>query len=220
MKRFLKSLFFPNPLKQRILSGPAKGMYVKYDISSRFQHLCGIYEREIYAYLLKGMNRAKVLIDIGANDGYYIMAFLKSGKKVIACEPGDVAQEIISNAKLNGYAESDNFIIERRFVGSAAKPGFVSVENLIKNIKPPSFFLVDVDGGEFELLNSCGSDFDHTAAIWLIETHTKELEDNCVDFLRKRNYEVSIIKNAWWRSFIPEQRPLDHNRWLFAEPIL
>ncbi len=218
MKSFLKKIFFPGSNKQKILSGPAKGMFVKYNINHRSQHLLGLYEREIYPYLMKGIKKADVLAEIGANDGYYVLAFLKSGKKVIAVEPGPIVTELIDNAKLNNYTESKDFIIERRLVGPMVSPEFVSVEKLVENFNGNKFFLVDIDGGEFDLLNSCGDHYDHRHSIWLVETHSKELEDNCIAFLKQHNYKVTLIKNAWWRKFIPEQRPLEHNRWLYAEP--
>lgn len=219
MKRFLKHLFFPDLNKQKILSGPAKGMFVKYDTNHRSQHLFGLYEREIYPYLKKGIQKSDVLIDIGANDGYYVLAFLKSGKQVIACEPSTISVELNFNANLNGFYESKDFIVEKRMIGSAISKEYLTVESLVNNVKGHVFFLVDIDGGENDLLDSCGKDFDHSAATWLIETHSKELEDRCCDYLRKRNYRVTIIKNAWWRTIIPEQRPLAHNRWLYAEPV-
>ena len=219
MKKYFKHLLFPDLNKQKILSGPARGMFVKYDVNHRSQHLLGLYEREIYPYLKKGIQKSTVLIDIGANDGYYVLAFLKSGKKVIACEPGQISDELIYNSNLNGFYESQNFIIEKRMIGSTISTEFVSGELLVKKVQESTFFLVDIDGGEYDLLGSCGKDFDHSASAWLIETHSKELEDLCSDFLKKRNYKVTIIKNAWWRKIIPEQRPLVHNRWLYAEPV-
>ncbi len=218
MKKIIKSLFFPNNSKQKILSGPAKGMFVKYNTNHRFQHLLGLYEREIYPYLMKGISKSDLLIDVGANDGYYVMAFLKSGKKVIACEPGYIAEELIANAALNGHFPSENFIVERRLVGSGKTAEYVSIEELTKGCSGSFFLLIDIDGGEYELLNSCGPAFDHNSATWLIETHSKELEDSCIDFLEKQHYKVTIINNGKWRAIVPEQRPLPHNRWLFAEP--
>jgi hypothetical protein len=89
--------------------------------------------------------------------------------------------------------------------------------SLTADLQGPVFILVDIDGGEFELLNSCGNGFDFRNCTWLIETHSRELEMNCARFLNEKNYKVTIIKNAWWRSVIPEKRPLEHNRWLYAE---
>ena len=194
-------------------------MFVKYDINHRFQHLLGLYEREIYPYLEKAMKKSDVLIDVGANDGYFIMAFLKQGKTVIACEPGNVSAEIVSNARLNNFTPHDNFLIEKRLVGSEKSSEFVSIETLIRNFTGRFFFLVDIDGGEYELLNSCGSKFDFASACWLIETHSNELEKKCVRFLHEKNYKVTIIKNAWWRHIVSEHRPLVHNRWIYAEHV-
>ena len=36
--------------------------------------------------------------------------------------------------------------------------------------------------------------------------------------LESAGYAVTVIKNAWWRVFVPEQRPIPHNRWLVAFP--
>jgi len=35
--------------------------------------------------------------------------------------------------------------------------------------------------------------------------------------LRERGYKTKIIRNAWWRLFIPELRPLEQNRWLWVQ---
>ena len=219
IKKLVKYFFFPDEKKQRIFSGPAKGMYVKYNRDHRLQHLSGLYEREIYYYLKKGMHNAEVLIDIGANDGYYVMAFLRTGKKVIACEPGSIVNELIVNAVLNGFEAGENYILETRLIGNTLSPEFISISDLTEGITRPCFILVDIDGGERDLLDSCGSAFQHKGMKWLVETHSKELENECLAFFKENNYATSIIKNAWWRAFIPEQRPLGQNRWLYAEQL-
>jgi hypothetical protein len=50
----------------------------------------------------------------------------------------------------------------------------------------------------------------------LVETHSAKLENDCIQFLERLNYSCAIIKNAWWRIFIPELRPIAHNRWLLS----
>jgi hypothetical protein len=52
----------------------------------------------------------------------------------------------------------------------------------------------------------------------LVETYSSEPERHCVNFLKEVGYTCRIIKDAWWRSLIPQQRPREHNRWLFARP--
>ncbi|SJZ98944.1 hypothetical protein [Sediminibacterium ginsengisoli] len=217
VKNILKKLLFSGSDAQTIRFGPAKGMQIKYDVTHRSQHLLGLYEREIYPFLEKGMSKAETLIDVGANDGYYLLAFLKTGKQVIACEPGPIVTELVANAALNGYTEEQDYKVETRLVGNPMKQGFVGVEELTSGSRPPYFLLVDIDGGEADLLRSCGDNFAYHNATWLIETHSKELEDECIALLKAKNYKVKIIRNKWWRFFIKEQRPLEHNRWLYAE---
>lgn len=217
MKALIKKLFFNTGNTHKILSGPGKGIVMNYDINNRFQHLLGSYEREIYSYLSNGMRKSNVLIDVGANDGYYVMAFLKTGKQVIACEPGPMNKEIIKNAALNGFKEGEHFFLEKRLVGEKKDEQYVTIEELTNGMGNALFFLIDIDGGEFELLSSCGDNFNYQNSIWLIETHSKELEDSCMSFLKERGFAVEIINNKWWRFLLPEQRPLAHNRWLYAE---
>ena len=50
----------------------------------------------------------------------------------------------------------------------------------------------------------------------LVETHSVELERDCMGLLEELQYHCQIIENAWWRNVIPELRPIQHNRWFFA----
>jgi hypothetical protein len=50
----------------------------------------------------------------------------------------------------------------------------------------------------------------------LIETHSTELERACVSQLERFGFNTKIVRNAWWRYIVPEQRPIAHNRWLVA----
>ena len=77
-------------------------------------------------------------------------------------------------------------------------------------------FKIDVDGGELDVLQGMSKTLsDHSNKI-IIETHTPDLEKSCITFLEARGYQTRIIKNAWWRIILKEERPIDHNRWLVA----
>ena len=199
------------------MTGVSKGMKLNYDINNRFQHLLGFYEREIYKYLQKGFYKAETLIDVGANDGYYVLAMLKTGKSVIACEPGNANEELIKNAALNGFELNKQYTLVKQLIGNGATEEWISINKLLKDKDKPVFILVDIDGAEFDLLQSCGDDLDYKNIIWLFETHSTDLEKQCMNFLREKGYTITLIKNAWWRSVIKESRPLPHNRWFYAE---
>ena len=83
---------------------------------------------------------------------------------------------------------------------------------------------MDIDGGEEKALRGGIEALSKTPMYLLIETHSPELEQSCMNVLTDHGYAVSLIKNAWWRHFIPEERPAPrhgvlHNRWFFATNI-
>ncbi|HEY0404987.1 MAG TPA: hypothetical protein VGC89_04625 [Pyrinomonadaceae bacterium] len=218
MKQALKRLLVPPGRRlRRLRGGLAKGMLMELDLSNQSQRYWGLDERELVAAFRRMIPASRSLIDVGANDGYYTMAFLQSGAaRVVACEPGPAMEQLLANARANGFETGERFIAEQRFVGTGK--GSVSIAELVRDLPRPVFLKVDIDGGEVELLQSaegcdCLSDLR-----WLIETHSKQLEEQCVSWLQAHGYSTRIIYNASWRVLLPEQRPLEHNRWLIAEP--
>lgn len=215
MKDFFKKLLFGSQRPNRILSGVSGGMMTNYDPGDRAMHLMGLYEREIYPFLRRGIERADTLIDIGANDGYYGLAFAKYKKKeLILCEPGLEKEVLRSNLSLNGLQENVDFILIDKFVSGITNDKEISINDLVGN-KKKVFILMDIEGAEKNVID--GFDFKTDAEIdWVIETHSLKIEEDIVNALVLHGYRVSIIKNAWWRFIFPEKRPLAHNRWLFA----
>ena len=219
IKNSIKPLFISKGRAlRRLKGGLAKGLYMELDLSTQLQRYWGLDERELIHSFQRLIPKCKSLIDIGANDGYYTLAFLRSpAARVIACEPAaHEAGQLLCNAQANGYDIDERFTIENQLIGSGE--GYISVSELIKDLPKPILLKVDIDGGEFNLLSSAESCPSLADLFWIIETHSKELERQCVEWLRSHDYSVRLIYNAPWRVFIPEQRPIPHNRWLVAEP--
>lgn len=219
MKQAIKRLLVPEGRQwRRLRGGISKGMLMELDLANQSQRYWGLDERELVTAFRRLIPSCRSLIDVGANDGYYTMAFLQSGaERVIACEPGPAMEQLLQNARANGYEPGERFTAERRFVGKGED--CVSIAELVRDLPRPIFLKVDIDGGEGELLESaegcdCLSDLR-----WLIETHSKELEAQCIEWLERHGYRTRIIYNASWRVLLPEQRPIEHNRWLVAEPV-
>ncbi|HTH57615.1 MAG TPA: hypothetical protein VL728_16305 [Cyclobacteriaceae bacterium] len=218
MKRFLKKILFNETPPNVIRFGVAKGMKVSYGINDRTLHLLGLYETEIYPFLRKGMESADTLIDIGANDGYYALAFLKTKKKrIILCEPGPIVSDLRKNLMLNNRTEDESVVIQTKLVSNRSNEKEIAINDLVNGASRP-FILMDVDGVEETIVRGYDFELNREKKItWLIETHSLELEDNIKSLLESNSFEVTIIKNAWWRKMIPELRPLAHNRWMYAE---
>jgi hypothetical protein len=73
-----------------------------------------------------------------------------------------------------------------------------------------------VDGGEMEVLRSGEALLKSTTVDLLVETHSLQLEEQCLSYLASLGFACSVIRNAWWRVIIPEHRPIGHNRWIWA----
>jgi hypothetical protein len=215
MKKLIKAIFFRTDKPNKILSGVSSGMLTHYNPNDRTLHLLGLYEREIYPFLLKSIGRADTLIDIGANDGYYGLAFAKRrGKEIILCEPGDEKENLRKNLLLNGFKENRDYALIDKFVSDRTNETNISLNDLMQG-KRKVFVLMDVDGGEQQIIENYKFS-DDVKVDWLIETHSLQLEENVSSVLTAHGYAVQIIGSAWWRLLFPEKRPLEHNRWMYA----
>ncbi len=117
------------------------------------------------------------------------------------------------NIELNG---SNRIVLLERFIGT--EPGQLPLDDLPVPHDRRGFIKLDADTAELAILQSGRRLLAEAKPLLLVETHSPELEHDCCAFLAGLGYRLEIIPNAWWRALVPEQRPLDHNRWFWAEP--
>ena len=217
LKRRLKQLILPSsPHIFRIRFGLARGSLMKLNLQSQLQRLLGLDELEIAPAVRRGLASAKSAVDVGANDGYYTLVFLRSNaERVIACEPGAVAEELLRNIGVNHYQYEGRFVMERRPIG--ARSDDLGLDTLLADLPRPLLVKIDIDGGEVDALASVGALRDLQNSLWVVETHSAGLERECVSWFATRGFKTSIVDHAWWRTFIPELRPGPQNRWLIAD---
>ena len=139
----------------------------------------------------------------------------RRGIPAVAVEPNAAAIGLRRNAQLNGLAGDALLQIKSGFVGTS--PGAIRLDTLASANAELGFIKIDVDGAELDVLRSAQCLLTEKRASYLVETHSRELEVGCRDLFVSQGYSVKIMDNAWWRRFLPEQRPLPHNRWLTAE---
>jgi hypothetical protein len=117
---------------------------------------------------------------------------------------------LLANAAANGHQVSDRFHLERRLVGN--RPGEAKLSELLKDNPQPSFVKVDVDGRELEVLESAKDHPGLNQTLWVVETHSMELEQDCIDWFSVRGFRPRIVAAAWCRLTIQELRQLPQNR--------
>jgi len=97
--------------------------------------------------------------------------------------------------------------------------GFIKLDDLDIDNATNVFVKIDVKCAELNVLKSANNLLKQKACSLLIETHSLQLEKDCINYLSKLKYDCEIIKNAWWRIIVPEIRPLEHCRWIYANKL-
>jgi hypothetical protein len=189
------------------------------DLQHHTQVYLGLYERELHRCLGVLSREAVTAIDAGAADGAYSLYFLKRPKvrSVYAFEPDPSMRKLLrSNIGLNGLEGDARLRISDSPVGAGGASHTIALDDLYDSIELPVVVKVDVEGHEVEVLEGARRLLGRGGSSWIIETHSPELERDCVDMLERKGLTVTIVSPAWWRFAIPEARPIAHNRWLIA----
>ena len=218
--RWFKFLVFGREIRSRlILAGAARGLRMIIDPNAKTQRLLGLDEREIQRDFVACAKWAEVLVDVGASDAYYGLVFRKHNAQgeIHLVEANEEFQAIQRDHFLANFPDAPP-ICHASFVVSPEKQGdrccVISRDLPVRGRRV--FLKVDVDGWELDVLRSAEALFKDTPIRTIIETHSPELERDCLMFLRDRGFTAKVIPNADWRRWIPENRPA-HNRWIYAE---
>ncbi len=204
---------------RRIVFGLLKNITIDIDFAHQSQIYFGLAERELFSYFNRFSLGVKTAVDVGANAGIYTLYFLMKTKaeRVIACEPDSgMCEQLWENARNNNQAETSRLSVLSRFIGSGRTSETLSLDNLLADQSSPMLIKIDVDGPEFEILKGAELTLRKRGISWIVETHSTELESSCIEIFAGHGYSTKIVRNAWWRLLVPEQRPIPHNRWLVA----
>lgn len=204
----------------RLLCGIGKGVVFNIDLASKSQRLFGLEEAEIAPAIMKFAKKAQTIVDIGASDGYYttVLAVRNPRAKVVAIDPEPSMRERCrKNLEMNGIRLSERISYLSEFVGTGVEFNCVTLDSILKEAKDPICIKIDVDGPELDVLRSAEKTLRSNECRLVVETHSKILEKDCIKYLESLSYRCRIIKNAWWRLFVPELRPIEHNRWFIAK---
>jgi hypothetical protein len=204
---------------RRILTGPFKGIEIDLSLQTQLQLYLGLFERETHSWLRRFSNGLVTAVDIGVSNGEYTLFFLMKtqARKIYAFEPdGSCLPVLRENLRLNGVDHTERLDLSTKFVGDSDDQQSLRLDSLARSIQSPCFIKMDVDGAEESILRGAKTLNMLPNIRWLIETHSAALEASCIDVLTAAGFQTRVIRNAWWRIFIPELRPIKHNRWLAA----
>ncbi len=200
VKSAVKPLLFDDVASpQRVKAGPGRGVVALLNRRHDLQREFGLYEMELSRAYSKHVRPGVCAFDVGAADGLTSLIYARLGATVIAFEPEPTAvTSFVRNLELNPSLAARITLVQDYY-----RPD---------NYPEPEFVKIDVDGAERDVLRLIPG---HPRCV-IVETHSEYLESECNDLLLARGYTVDIIRNARWRRFYPEYRPIGFNRWLIA----
>ena len=218
IKARLKSWVLGDESRERhIHAGLLRGLQFVVDPQEKSQRLLGLDEREIAADVRRAADRARTAIDVGCHDGWYTTFFASRPNiaKVLACDRNQIVLDLLMR-NVNANHLASRVAVHRLSVGESTEAGFRSMDDLLRHEKPPFVIKVDVDGGELDVLTSGRTVLTGQDCSVIVETHSVELERDCLQYLQQLGYRTRVIPNGWYRALVPEFRPIAHNRWLVA----
>jgi len=153
----------------------------------RGKDLREIYEQKIYDFFKVGKN--DMVYDVGASCGEYAILCAKNGAECLAFELREDAFKIMhKNIKLNNFGNKIKVYLEK-----------IDDKNTLdfyfnKTKKAPTLIKIDIEGDELKALNGSIKILKKYHPRIILETHSKELERDCLDFLFKFNYRIKYKK--------------------------
>lgn len=223
-KQRVKSILFRGGLRPTVVRyGPSAGVVLHLDPLHHLQIEWGVYEIEVNRMYQRAVKPGIVCFDVGAafGDSALLMSALAPDGLVWAFEPdAEMCRRFNANMALNPSL-SGRIRIMPLFVGDVDHGKTRSLDGLIADgaVSVPGFVKIDVDGAEHSVLRGCASMMRDVGPPMLIEVHGRDQERECLNLLSRSGYQSRVIRNAWWRHFLPEYRPIGHNRWIFGSKV-
>lgn len=205
----------PSNIPMPVFTGINKGMHWMTGSGPTNRCWIGNYESDRFAALREVVRPGTIAYDIGANAGYYTLAFSRlvgDAGHVFSFEPDatnakamrrHIAMNNLNNVTFVQVAISDSIgmVGFREAQGEASgKIGSpcsymvpsLSLDDFVAAGNPlPSFVKMDIEGAEQLALSGAKALLSAARATWMIETHSAQLRDDCQAMMARYGYRFT-----------------------------
>ncbi|MDO8752172.1 MAG: FkbM family methyltransferase, partial [Candidatus Wolfebacteria bacterium] len=199
--RKLKRLMFPPHEKwRRIKFGIAKGSWFLVNRHSHMRIESGVFELPLAKYVRTFLKNAKVAYDLGAEMGYYSLAFMRlmgEGGKVYAFEANKERVMKFPELVRRNNAEGKMMVIEAYVTNTDntnlhGVPNRMSLDSFVYKEGNPSLDVIkmDIEGEELNALQGAERTLKEYRPKLILEIHSRELAVECPAYLKKLGYTV------------------------------
>lgn len=207
------------PRMMRLPLGLGRGLEIEIDLRNWTKLYLGLYEIELNRHIRRLVPPGASSFDVGGQNGYDALVFGKlSGAPVVSFEcEADLCQAMVRSFAANGPLEP-LMQVRQGFVSDRTDPneGLVALDGVAFGPGGfvPDFIKMDIEGAEADALEGARRILAERKPNLLIEVHGADIERRCVEILREHGYQPTVVNP---RSWIKDNRPISHNRWLIAE---
>ena len=205
-----------------VLAGPFRGAHFFSNPQVALRKVFGVYERELTGWLNRVLPQVDVVIDVGANDGYFTfgsaMCMRRAGRpvRVIAIEPSATHVRQLQEARTrNGFSEAEITFVPA-LSGAADDASSRSLDSVAAGLGANErvFVKVDVEGAEGHVMAGA-SRLLNPRNFFLIEVHTQELHESMPPIFAKRGIDVHYINQAR-HALLGREHRAETNWWLVS----
>lgn len=216
----MKFLLPNRPTSVRLLCGPFRGARVTMNPRHSLRKIFGIYEHELNPWLAASLPRVKRVIDVGANDGYFMFgcaAFFRRRRQavqIIGLEPEPESTCLLQESLRLQRDPSIQFELIPRFAGGRCSENTVTLDSLAVTEKANTLIKIDVEGAELAVIYGAES-WLNASNLFLIEVHDPKFLPRLQETFSRKAMRLTLIQQRPIPLLGREQRQVD-NCWLVS----
>lgn len=212
------SVFRPGRVR-RIPAGIGRGLRLEVDPGAPLHTYLGTSELELASHIKRFAVLGNRCFDIGGNDAYYALVLARlTCADVVSFEfDAPSVARMQRNMSLNPELAAKIGIVETYVAHeTCVSPKADTLDDMVSSgkVPEPDLMKIDVEGAETSVLSGARNLLESRRPHLVVETHSAQLESQCLELLRSVGYSPAIVDQRRW---LREHRGTEQNRWIVAE---